>query len=50
LSILLSLLFPCPFLFSLFRYRCDRQHVIRNRSKAPAQAIMICILKAAVME
>jgi XRE family transcriptional regulator, regulator of sulfur utilization len=32
------------------RYRCDRPHVIRNRGKAPAQAIMICILKAAVME
>jgi transcriptional regulator with XRE-family HTH domain len=32
------------------RYRCDRQHVIRNRSKLPAQATMVCILKAAVME
>ncbi|MBN8919357.1 MAG: helix-turn-helix transcriptional regulator [Rhizobiales bacterium] len=32
------------------RYRCDRKHTIRNVSKQPARAIMICILKAAVME
>jgi transcriptional regulator with XRE-family HTH domain len=32
------------------RYRCDRPHVIRNLSKAPARATMVCILKAAVME
>lgn len=32
------------------RYRCDRVHVIRNRSDQPAQATMVCILKAAVME
>ncbi len=32
------------------RYRCDRPHVIRNRSEAPAHATMVCILKAAVME
>jgi transcriptional regulator with XRE-family HTH domain len=32
------------------RYRCDRPHVIRNLEKAPAQATMVCILKAAVME
>ncbi|WP_298424537.1 XRE family transcriptional regulator [Rhodoblastus sp.] len=32
------------------RYRVDRRHVIRNVSKAPARAEMICILKAAVME
>ncbi len=32
------------------RYRCDRPHVIRNAGKAPAQATMVCILKAAVME
>ena len=32
------------------RYRCDRPHVIRNVSKAPALATMVCILKAAVME
>ena len=32
------------------RYRCDRPHVIRNRSAKPAHATMVCILKAAVME
>lgn len=32
------------------RYRCDRPHVIRNVSGAPAHATMVCILKAAVME
>lgn len=32
------------------RYRCDRPHVIRNRSDKPARATMVCILKAAVME
>ncbi|MCZ7658273.1 MAG: XRE family transcriptional regulator [Xanthobacteraceae bacterium] len=32
------------------RYRCDRRHTIRNRGPAPARAIMVCILKAAVME
>ncbi|GAC1341768.1 MAG: XRE family transcriptional regulator [Beijerinckiaceae bacterium] len=32
------------------RYRCDRPHVIRNVSDAPAHATMVCILKAAVME
>ena len=32
------------------RYRCDRPHVIRNVSAAPAHATMVCILKAAVME
>jgi transcriptional regulator with XRE-family HTH domain len=32
------------------RYRCDRPHVIRNVSARPAQATMVCILKAAVME
>jgi transcriptional regulator with XRE-family HTH domain len=32
------------------RYRCDKPHVIRNRSNAPAHATMVCILKAAVME
>jgi XRE family transcriptional regulator, regulator of sulfur utilization len=32
------------------RYRCDRAHVIRNRSGKPAHATMVCILKAAVME
>ena len=32
------------------RYRCDRPHVIRNAGKVQAQATMVCILKAAVME
>jgi transcriptional regulator with XRE-family HTH domain len=32
------------------RYRCDRAHTIRNPGKAQAQATMICMLKAAVME
>jgi len=32
------------------RYRCDRPHIIRNASATPAQANMVCILKAAVME
>jgi transcriptional regulator with XRE-family HTH domain len=32
------------------RYRCDRRHIIRNVSAAPARATMVCILKAAVME
>jgi transcriptional regulator with XRE-family HTH domain len=32
------------------RYRCDRQHVIRNVSDKPAHATMVCILKAAVMD
>jgi XRE family transcriptional regulator, regulator of sulfur utilization len=32
------------------RYRCDRRHVIRNLSEQPAQATMVCILKAAAME
>ncbi|MGL5138630.1 MAG: helix-turn-helix domain-containing protein [Beijerinckiaceae bacterium] len=32
------------------RYRCDRPHIIRNRGNVPAQATMVCMLKAAVME
>lgn len=32
------------------RYRCDRPHVIRNRSSRPARATMVCILRAAVMD
>jgi len=32
------------------RYRCDRAHTIRNCGKTQAQATMICMLKAAVME
>ena len=32
------------------RYRADRRHVVRNVGEAPARAIMVCIMKAAVME
>ncbi len=32
------------------RYRCDRLHVIRNKTTQPAHATMVCMLKAAVME
>jgi transcriptional regulator with XRE-family HTH domain len=32
------------------RYRCDRRHVIRNTSGAPAHAVMVCLLKAAVLD
>jgi XRE family transcriptional regulator, regulator of sulfur utilization len=32
------------------RYRCDRPHAIRNQTNEPAAAMMVCILKAAVME
>ena len=32
------------------RYRCDRAHVIRNLGPVPAQATMVCILKASAME
>jgi XRE family transcriptional regulator, regulator of sulfur utilization len=32
------------------RYRCDRNHLIRNIGEGPARATMVCILKAAVME
>ena len=32
------------------RYRCDRPHAIRNAGATPARAIMVVILKAAVME
>jgi XRE family transcriptional regulator, regulator of sulfur utilization len=32
------------------RYRCDRRHIIRNVSGEQAKAVMVCILKAAVME
>ncbi|MGH6818962.1 MAG: helix-turn-helix domain-containing protein [Methylovirgula sp.] len=32
------------------RYRCDRPHVIRNRSEKTAAAMMVCILRAAAME
>ncbi|WP_332699478.1 helix-turn-helix domain-containing protein [Bosea sp. (in: a-proteobacteria)] len=32
------------------RYRCDRQHVVRCVSGQPGTALMVCILKAAVMD
>jgi transcriptional regulator with XRE-family HTH domain len=32
------------------RYRCDGRHVIRNNGNETAHAVMVCILKAAVME
>lgn len=32
------------------RFRCDRRHVIRNRTAEPAHAFMVCLLKAAVLE
>ena len=32
------------------RYRCDRRHVVRCVGSKPGTALMVCILKAAVME
>ena len=32
------------------RYRCDRRHVVRCVGSEPGTAMMVCILKAAVME
>ena len=32
------------------RYRCDRPHVVRASGEEPLRAIMVCIMKAAVME
>ncbi|MFN3670713.1 MAG: helix-turn-helix domain-containing protein [Bosea sp. (in: a-proteobacteria)] len=32
------------------RYRCDRRHIVRCVGKEPGTALMVCILKAAVME
>jgi transcriptional regulator with XRE-family HTH domain len=32
------------------RYRCDRQHTVRCIGESPGRAIMVCILKAAVMD
>lgn len=32
------------------RYRSDRRHVVRNVGKGTGRAMMVCILKAAVME
>jgi XRE family transcriptional regulator, regulator of sulfur utilization len=32
------------------RYRCDRAHSVRCIGEAPGHAVMVCILKAAVMD
>ena len=32
------------------RYRCDRRHIVRCVGDQPGAALMVCILKAAVME
>jgi transcriptional regulator with XRE-family HTH domain len=32
------------------RYRCDRPHTVRCTGDGPARAVMVCILKAAVMD
>jgi quercetin dioxygenase-like cupin family protein len=32
------------------RYRCDRRHIVRCVGDGPGTAMMVCILKAAVME
>jgi quercetin dioxygenase-like cupin family protein len=32
------------------RYRCDRPHTVRCIGPEPGQALMVCVLKAAVME
>ncbi len=32
------------------RYRCDRRHIVRCVGNEPGTALMVCILKAAVME
>ena len=32
------------------RYRCDRRHIVRCVGSEPGTAMMVCILKAAVME
>ncbi|MFC0220770.1 transcriptional regulator with XRE-family HTH domain [Pseudochelatococcus lubricantis] len=32
------------------RYRCDRPHIVRCVGDAPGRAVMVCILKAAVMD
>lgn len=32
------------------RYRCDRPHTVRCVGTGPARAVMVCILKAAVMD
>lgn len=32
------------------RYRCDRRHTIRNEGTEPAHALMVCMMKAAVLD
>ena len=32
------------------RYRCDRRHTIRNDGPEPAHALMVCMMKAAVLD
>jgi hypothetical protein len=32
------------------RYRCDRPHTVRCTGSTPGRAMMVCILKAAVMD
>ena len=32
------------------RYRCDRPHIVRCIGEQPGRAMMVCILKAAVMD
>lgn len=32
------------------RYRCDRRHTIRNEGPEPAHALMVCMMKAAVLD
>lgn len=32
------------------RYRCDREHIIRNKADVPAHATMVCLMQAALME
>jgi transcriptional regulator with XRE-family HTH domain len=32
------------------RYRCDRPHIVRCTGNTPGRALMVCILKAAVMD
>ena len=34
----------------ILRYRCDRPHTVRCVGAGPARAVMVCILKAAVMD
>lgn len=32
------------------RYRCDRRHTIRNAGTEPAHALMVCMMKATVLD